>query len=248
VGGPRSEALQHHLPDALGRCGLRWRRASCGAAPHASRALRVAAAIAARPLTREPLRPLRAAARAGQGPARRARGATEGGVGGHDQGFGAETGESEPVAESAGPCLGASSAIKARWSLVDLRPRPLALDRRRDLRISGAHGRCRNHGHPTLRIMVAELRAMGGSIWQHAHLPRERAEAPITRAERAGDRRSRAPTVVRERVARSRRRRPELRHHDPQYRASVVAATATCSRYRQVTAAIKGLWSRSEIN
>jgi hypothetical protein len=35
-------------------------------------------------------------------------------------------------------------------------------------------------------------------------------------------------------------RRPEFRHHDPQYRVSMLAATTTCTRYRQVTAAITG--------
>jgi hypothetical protein len=79
------------------------------------------------------------------------------------------TRRSERVAESAGPSLRASSAITARWSLVDLRSRPLARDRRRDLPISAARGHCRNHRQPILRIMVAELRAAGGSIWQHAH-------------------------------------------------------------------------------
>jgi hypothetical protein len=34
-----------------------------------------------------------------------------------------------------------NSAIKARWSLVDLQPRPTALDRRADLPVLGAHGR-----------------------------------------------------------------------------------------------------------
>jgi hypothetical protein len=43
-------------------------------------------------------------------------------------------------------------------------------------------------------------------------------------------------------------RRPEFRHHDPQYRVSILAATATCSRDPQVTAAITGLWSRSEVD
>ncbi len=53
----------------------------------------VAGAIAARPLTGEPLRPLWADARAGQGLPIRARGATGGGSPGHDQRLGAKTGE-----------------------------------------------------------------------------------------------------------------------------------------------------------
>jgi hypothetical protein len=35
-------------------------------------------------------------------------------------------------------------------------------------------------------------------------------------------------------------RRPGLRHHDPQDRLSMVAATTMCTRYRQVMTAIKG--------
>jgi hypothetical protein len=43
-------------------------------------------------------------------------------------------------------------------------------------------------------------------------------------------------------------RRPELRHHDPQYRLLMVPATTMCTRYPQVTAVIKGQWLRSKIN
>jgi hypothetical protein len=41
-------------------------------------------------------------------------------------------------------------------------------------------------------------------------------------------------------VARSSRPHPRRRPHDLQYRLSMVATTATCTRYRQVSAAIKG--------
>jgi hypothetical protein len=54
----------------------------------------VADAIATRPLTREPLRPLRAAARAGQGPARWGARRHRRRSRRHDQGLGAETGDS----------------------------------------------------------------------------------------------------------------------------------------------------------
>jgi hypothetical protein len=40
-----------------------------------------------------------------------------------------------------------------------------------------------------------------------------------------------------ERVARSSRPLPGLRHHDPQYRLPIVAATTTCNRNRQVISA-----------
>ena len=82
------------------------RRASGGAAHcagpplTAQGRLRRRCAIAARPLTCEPLRPLWADARAGQGLPIPARGATRGGSPGHDQQFGAKTARPECVAQS----------------------------------------------------------------------------------------------------------------------------------------------------
>jgi hypothetical protein len=130
-------------------------------------------AIAARPLTGEPLRPLRAGSRAGQGPARKGARRHRRRSRGHDHGFGASTGESAPGTRPTADHEGRTPSVIA------------------------------DPAHPQS-----------------------------------------SESMLPDRGA----RRPEFRHHDPQYRASMVSATATCSRYPQVTAAIKGSWSQSEIN
>ncbi len=81
--------VQANLPP-----GLRWRRAWCRAAPHASRA--PSASLRDRCATLDPrasAAPGRPASRAGHGPALRARGATEGRSHTHDRGVGATTAE-----------------------------------------------------------------------------------------------------------------------------------------------------------
>jgi hypothetical protein len=62
------------------------------------------------------------------------------------------------------------------------------------------------------------------------------------------DQRSGAKADAQEPVARSSRPRPRLLQHDPGYRLSMAAAMTMCTRYRQVSAAIKGRWRPSKID